>query len=227
MTNESIEELAKAEVERRMKQSKSDKARNAARGAPPATPAEGKPKKTRRKKSKAPAMPAGDGDKGGKGGGRGRGKGKKGDGKGKGKGKGQGKKDQRSASTGGDRAKKDLDPNRESLKTFNAIREMKAKKGESQANVCLWFLANNKCHLGDKCSYSHAKVELTGDQKKALELELPLMRYARRKRSQSAAPRSASPGTQKDAKDKKDIPCRLGKNCNVFKSGGNCPFKHT
>ena len=115
-----------------------------------------------------------------------------------------------------------MDPERDTLKVFN---ELKGKKDGSQKPVCLWFL-NGKCKKGDQCTYSHDKITLTDAQKKALATELPLFYTGRGARSKSPGGDRSPSAAPKSTVEKKDKPCKFGKNCNVWKTGGNCPFKH-
>ena len=101
---------------------------------------------------------------------------------------------------------------------------MTARKGDDTAPVCLWNLANGKCTKGDDCKFSHADVSLTGEQKKALQTELPLF-YTPRAKSNKGSKSPAPPPQPKG--DTKNKPCKFGVNCNRWKNGDKCPFKHT
>ena len=99
---------------------------------------------------------------------------------------------------------------------------MTGRKGDDTAPVCLWNLANGKCTKGNECRFSHADVSLTGDQKKALQTELPLF-YRPRPKSKA----SKSPSVPPPKGDSKDKPCKFGVNCNKWKNGDKCAFTHT
>ena len=123
-----------------------------------------------------------------------------------------------------------LDPERESLKTFNEVWSREGKHPDTgTAKICLWFHSKNNCNR-NPCPYSHdPKLKLPDNEKKACAYELGV-RFptakgkAKSKATPKAGGRSATPRA-KELDSKGNEKCIKFKNGNCNK-GDQCSYSH-